>query len=111
MHIDFPNSFNEEELKTRKIISETYKSYKKPLVLRQIKGDSTSIIPKNNTDDLTPLSKEIEDEINIRITEIFVKFLKSRNSPTCILRKYLSIWYRNSQYMPLLFHVLDVLLY
>ena len=101
--IDLPNEFRTEQLKFLKINSDLYKSYKKPLVLRQIKGESTCIFAANkDNDDLVPENKEIEDEINIRITEIFVKFIKSRTSPKCILRKYLSIWYRNSQYMPLL---------
>ena len=101
--IDLPNEFKTEQLKSLKINSDLYKSYKKPIVLRQSKGESTCIIAKNkDKDDLEPVNKEIEDEINIRITEIFVKFIKSRTSPICILRKYLSIWYRNSQYMPLL---------
>ena len=101
--IDLPNEFKTEQLKSLKINSDLYKSYKKPIVLRQSKGESTCIIASNKeNDDLEPEKKEIEDEINIRITEIFVKFIKSRTSPTCILRKYLSIWYRNSQYMPLL---------
>ena len=101
--IDLPNEFKVEQLKSLKINSDLYKSYKKPIVLRQTKGESTFIIAANkDKDELEPVNKEIEDEINIRITEIFVKFIKSRTSPQCILRKYLSIWYRNSQYMPLL---------
>ena len=101
--IDFPNTFKAEKLKTRKINNDMYKSYKKPIILRQIKGDSTSIFGRRKSDELgTPVGKEVEDEINIRITEIFVKFFKTRTSPKCILRKYLSIWHRNAQYMPLM---------
>ena len=105
--IDFPNTFKAENLKTRKINNDIYKSYKKTIILRQIKGESNYIIGQDinnaNKDDLgIPLGREVVDEINIRITEIFVKFLKSRTSPQCILRKYLAIWFRNSQYIPLL---------
>ena len=102
--IDLPVMFRADRLKTRKISSVSYKSYKKPLIFKEIKGESTSIIAarRNSNEDLIPTGKEIEDEINIRITEIFVKFLRTRSDPKYILRKYLSIWYRNSQYLPLL---------
>ena len=101
--INMPNRFKVEQLRTRKSNNDIYKSYKKPIIFRQIKGDSTSIFGKIKNDELgTPIGNEVEDEINIRITEIFVKFFKNRTSPKCILRKYLSIWYRNAQYMPLI---------
>ena len=105
--INLPNSFKNENLRTRKINNDIYKSYKKPIILRQTKGESTSILGQKITSQLSnelgaPIGKEIEDEINIRITEIFVKFIKSRTSPICILRKYLSIWHRKAQYIPLL---------
>ena len=101
--INFPNTFKNENLKTRKINNDIYRSYEKPIILRQIKGESTSIIGERSADDLcNPIGQEVEDEINIRITEIFVKFLKTRTSPKCIMRKYLSIWHRNAQYIPLI---------
>ena len=102
--IDLPLMFRADRLKTRKISSVSYKSDKKPITFKEIKGESTSIIAarRNSNEDLSPTNKEIEDEINIRITEIFVKFLRTRTDPKYILRKYLSIWYRNSQYLPLL---------
>ena len=108
---NMPNRFKIENLKTNKINNDMYKSYKKPIIVRQIKGEKNYTISEENvnreitttTTELgTPIGREIVDEINIRITEIFVKFLKSRTSPKCILRKYLSIWHRNSQYMALL---------
>ena len=114
VNIDLPNKFKLENLKTRKINNDIYKSYQKPIIVRQIKEEEKNYnyreqeiinneITNQTTNELgTPIGKEIVDEINIRITEIFVKFLESRTSPRCILRKYLSIWHRNAQYMPLL---------
>ena len=120
VNIDLPNMFKLENLKTRKINNDIYKSYQKPIVVRQIKEEDNNynynynynygeqeIINNEITNQTgnelgTPIDKEIVDEINIRITEIFVKFLESRTNPKCILRKYLSIWHRNAQYMPLL---------
>ena len=105
---NMPNMFKTENLKTRKINNDMYKSYKKPIVVKQTKVENNYTISEEKvkreiSSELgAPIGKEIVDEINIRITEIFVKFLKSRTSPKCILRKYLSIWYRNSKYMPLL---------
>ena len=100
---NMPNRFKLEKLRTRKISNDIYKSYKKPKILREIKEESISIVDKSKKDELgTQIGNEVEDEINIRITEIFVKFLKNRTSPICILRKYLSIWHRNAQYMPLI---------
>ena len=102
--VNMPNIFKKENLWTRKINNDIYKSYKKPKILRQIRGDSQTFYGNKNQKyelDKPIGQKEILDEINIRITEIFVKFVKTRNSPKYILRKYLSIWYRNSQYMAL----------
>ena len=104
--IDLPNTFKKENLKARKLNTFIYKSYKKPKILRLMKCESTSFIaPKSNIKENNELgsvlNKKSTDEIKIRITEIFIKYIKSRNSPICILRKYLSIWHRNSKYMDL----------
>ena len=99
--IDLPNLFKKENLKTRKINNDIYKSYKKPKILIPVKGESIFFIAPKDNKGKNYIRKEIEDEINIRITEIFVKFIKTRNSPICILRKYLSIWHRKSQYLSL----------
>ena len=83
IHIDLPVMFKADRLKTRKISSVSYKSFKKPIIFKEIKGESTSIIAarRNSNEELSPTNKEIEDEINIRITEIFVKFLRTRTDP------------------------------
>ena len=105
---NMPNMFKIENLKSRKVNNDEYKSYKKPIIVRQTNTEKTYNISEEKVKKETsselgiPIGREVVDEINIRITEIFVKFLKSRTSPKCILRKYLSIWHRNSQYMPLI---------
>ena len=38
----------------------------------------------------------------LRIEEILIKYINSKATPESILKKYFSIWYRTSQYMPLL---------
>ena len=97
--VNLPNVFKKENLWARKANNDIYKSYKKPKILRQVRGESQIFYESQNNNKL--VRQEILDEINIRITEIFVKFIKTRNDPKCILRKYLSIWHRNSQYISL----------
>ena len=51
--INLPNSFKNENLRTRKINNDIYKSYKKPIILRQTKGESTSILGQKITSQLS----------------------------------------------------------
>ena len=91
----FPPYFKKENLKKSKINNDIYKSYKKPIILRQIKNESTTILGSNKN----ILTK---NEINLRKTQILSKFVDKKITPDSLLRKYFLIWLRKSQYFALL---------
>ena len=82
--------FKNESLKKSKINNDIYKSYKKPIILRQIKNEITTILGTKNK----ILTQEKLDIINNRKNQLLYNLIKKKLNPKEILLKYLTIWSR-----------------
>ena len=97
--ISFPPQFKQENLKKSKINSDIYLSKKNPIILRKTRGDIFSIFNSENK----PINKEVTEKNILRKKQILTKFIKIKDklTPESILRKYLIMWCRKTQYITL----------
>jgi hypothetical protein len=97
--ISFPPQFKKENLKKSRINSDIYLSKKNPIILRKTRGDIFSILDSEHK----PINKEMTEKNILRKKQILTKFIKAKDklTPETILRKYLIMWCRKTQYITL----------
>ena len=97
--ISFPLQFKQENLKKSRINSDIYLSKKNPIILRKTRGDIFSVLDSEHK----PINKEVTEKNILRKKQILTKFIKAKDKLTLesILRKYLIMWCRKTQYITL----------
>ena len=107
INVDIPNHFDLNNIKSQKQNSIAYKSHKKPMVLKEEKGNSMNIYSKDyifREEIKRGIHHPMTEESIEKVTEILYKFIRKRGEPMSFLRKYFSIWFRKANYLSLLYN-------
>ena len=100
--VNIPSQFDIEKMRTKNENKITYKSTKKPIILETHKENEMNIYSQNyifNEEVKKGIHHPLTEESKQRITEILIKYLKTRGAPLSVLRKYFTIWNRNANYL------------